>query len=175
MPFIACTLCSRSIHDEMTTCPHCGDVQEPLRRGSTPCLPVDSHPIQDQQQAPSSASTRMACISVEDQPCEGSEAMRTREEAVRRAQEIAQAYKEASQVTNARETFGLKLGSLIFALGIGLIYWITLGSLIWSLCHENASTTLYGLISNFIVLPCIVFFVYRFLYFILKLVLLRRF
>jgi hypothetical protein len=159
----------------MTTCPHCGDVQEPLRQGSTPCLSVDSHSLQDRQPARSVASTRMACISVEDHPCEGSEAMRTREEAERRAQEIAQAYKAASKVTNKRKTFGLKLGSLIFALGIGLIYWVTLGSVIWSLCHENASTTLYGLISNFIVLPCIVFFVYRVLYFVLKLVLLRRF
>lgn len=93
--------------------------------------------------------------------------MQTREEAERRAHEIAEAYKETSGDRNPKSKTGPRLVSLIFALSVGFIYWITIGSYIWTISRASASTAQYGLVATFIVLPCIVGFVYRFLAFFL--------
>jgi len=149
-------------------CPDCGHVQVPQRSpGGTPALRTDIQPIQPQQQVHASMSTSTACISVEDPSDPHSEAMRTREEAERRAQEVAQTYRETSGDRNPKSKTGPRLVSLIFALSVGFIYWITIGSYIWTISRASASTTQYGLVSTFIILPCMVGCVYRFLAFIL--------
>jgi len=104
---------------------------------------------------------------VEDHPEEDSEALRTREEAERRAREIVQTYRESSGERKAKSKTGPRLVSLVFALFVGFIYWITIGSYIWTISRASASTTQYGLVSTFVIIPCIVGFVYRFLAFFL--------